>query len=605
MTTPDAESRPRRSSSSQQYPPRPDHTHAVHGVWTAIAVAGVAFALVLSVTTLVIVSTRPTVDMDAVNALVDSAVSDRTVAAAAAGPATHLPSDPAVGAAVESTAPLDAIPDGSFTTAQIAEHSDASTSCWVIVDGLVFDVTEASKLHPAQFRNCGGDSSEVYHKQHGPVIRDKMMDNLIGQVWTGGSGAAAAATPPDEVDDSADDNAIGFPAGCPEEDIGGPIDPQTTLFVEAGSWDVNQLMLVVEKDCRSIVFIDGATHTMLGRIDDLGHQLHAPTPSPDGSTVYVIARDGWLSKIDLTTLEVQASIDVGVSSRGTGLTDDGKYLLVGNFEPNTATLLDAESLEVLRVFEAVGSINGGPETPSKVGGIVEHGTKLYMVLKDVNAVWEIETAQPDFPVRRYEDLGDGQTPLHDAYLTPDGRHLIAAVQGANAVWVLDTATGEEVAEVPTGETPHTGPGATVGNLTFVPTLDPEGVVSVIDTTTWTNVTDIDVGGPGLFIRHNPTAETAEEYPYVWAETAFGDAHDEIYVIDVASLEIVRTLRPVPGESSWHPEFTYDGSSVYVVSQTGNAIVVYDAETLEEVTRLDATTPSAVFNMGIRSQEAGL
>jgi DNA-binding beta-propeller fold protein YncE len=204
-----------------------------------------------------------------------------------------------------------------------------------------------------------------------------------------------------------------------------------------------------------------------------------------------------------------------------------------------------------------------------------------------------------------ENLGEGQTPLHDTYLTPDGRFLIVAVQGANVVWVLDTETGEEVAEVPTATTPHTGPGATVGNLTFVPTLDPEGWISVIETQTWTNVTNIDVGGPGLFIRHNPAAESADEYPYVWAETAFGDRHDEIYVIDVRSLEIVETLLPVPGESSWHPEFTYDGSAVYVVSQTGNLVVVYDSQTFEEVARIGAKTPSAVFNMGIRRHEAGL
>jgi DNA-binding beta-propeller fold protein YncE len=557
-----------------------------------------AFALVLSVITLVIVSTRPTVDIDAVDALVETAVAARSMTATPAEPAI-APANPATNSSAEPAGLAEEVPAGFFTLAQIAENSDATTSCWVIVDDLVFDVTAAAKLHPAQFQNCGGDSSEVYHRQHGPVIRDKMMENLIGEVWTGTTVAAPTASP------ATGEDATTVPEGCPPESIGGPINPQTTLYAESGSWDTTELMLVVEKDCRSIIFIDGASHALLGRIDDLGHQLHAPTPSPDGAIVYVIARDGWLSKIDLATFEVEKSIDVGVSSRGTGLTDDGKYLLVGNFEPNTATLLDAETLDILQIFEATGSINGGPETPSKVGGIVEHGTKLYMVLKDVNAIWEIETAEAGFPVRKYENLGNGQTPLHDAYLTPDGEFLIAAVQGANVVWVLDTATGEEVAEVPTGETPHTGPGATVGNLTFVPTLDPEGTVSVIDTTTWTNVKDIDVGGPGLFIRHNPTAETAEEYPYVWAETAFGDFHDEIYIIDVTSLEIVHTLRPIPGESSWHPEFTYDGSSVYVVSQTGNAVVVYDSASFEEIARLGAATPSAVFNMGIRSQEAGL
>jgi DNA-binding beta-propeller fold protein YncE len=573
-----------------------DHTHAVHGVWTAASVLGVVFAMVMSMIALTIVSSRPSLDSETVDALVAAAIERRqpdgtpAVAAVPALPASAGPVVSSEGSPVEP-------PEGFFTLAEIATHNDAATSCWVVVDDLVFDVSEAAKLHPSQFRNCGGDSSEVYHRQHGATIRDKMMVNKVGEVWIGASVAA--------IDPEQSDTTENGPTACPPENIGGPISPTTTLFANAGSWNNDEVMLIVEKDCRSLLFIDGATHRPLGRIDDVGHQLHAPTTSPDGEYVYVIARDGWLSKIDLATFEVRKSIDVGVSSRGTGLTDDGKYLLVGNFEPNTATLLDAETLEIVKVFEAVGSINGGPEMPSKVGGVVEHGTKLYMVLKDVNAVWEIETAEPDFPVRKYENLGDGQTPLHDAYLTPDGGYLIAAVQGANVAWVLDTRTGEEVAEVPTGVTPHTGPGATVGDRTFIPTLDPEGIISVIDTTTWTNVKNIDVGGPGLFIRHNPTAESADEYPYVWAETAFGDRHDEIYVIDVTTLEIVKTLYPVPGESSWHPEFTYDGTYVYVVSQTGNAIVVYDALSFDEVARIDAATPSAVFNMGIRKHEAGL
>lgn len=549
---------------------------AGRGTWAVVAAVVAIFAVFfVGVLALIVAASRPAIDEEALRGMIDEIVAER-LAQAGGGE--------------------DEVPEGYFTLAEISQHDDAATSCWVVVDDQVFDLTEFSTMHPAQFQNCGGDSSEVYHRQHGAVIRDQMMIHNIGQVWKADEPAPSQ---------SPGSGGTAIPEGCPLENIGGPIDPQTTTYVDPGSWDVAELMLVVEKDCRSIIFLDGANHEIVARIDDLGHQLHAPTPSPDGKFVFVIARDGWLSKIDLETLEVVKSIDVGDNSRGTGLTDDGKFLLVGNFEPNTAVLLDAESLEVLKTFEATGSVNGGPEIPSKVGGVVELGTKIYMVLKDVNAVWEIETADPDFPVRKYENLGDGKTPLHDAYVTPDGRYLLAAVQGANVVWVLDTRTGEEVAEVPTGVTPHTGPGATVGNLTFVPTLDPEGVISVIDTDTWTNVTNIDTGGPSLFIRHNPTAETADEYPYVWGETALGDRHDEIYVIDVRSLEIVETLIPIPGESTWHPEFTYDGEEVYVVSQTGNAIVVFDANTFEVIKTIEAKTPSAVFNMGIRAHELGL
>jgi len=72
------------------------------------------------------------------------------------------------------------------------------------------------------------------------------------------------------------------------------------------------------------------------------------------------------------------------------------------------------------------------------------------------------------------------------------------------------------------------------------------------------IASIPTGGPGLFVRSyskNP------EYPYVWADTAFGEHHDEIEV--------------------------------------------YDAHTFALLKRIKADTPSAVSNIGIRIEELGL
>lgn len=60
-----------------------------------------------------------------------------------------------------------------------------------------------------------------------------------------------------------------------------------------------------------------------------------------------------------------------------------------------------------------------------------------------------------------------------------------------------------------------------------------------------------------------------------------------------------------GESSWHPQFTADGDSVHVVSRTGGQVVVHDAHNVAEVARIEAKTPSSVFNIGARIPELGL
>ena len=74
---------------------------------------------------------------------------------------------------------------------------------------------------------------------------------------------------------------------------------------------------------------------------------------------------------------------------------------------------------------------------------------------------------------------------------------------------------------------------------------------------------------------------------------------------IFSKTIIKTLKPVPGESSWHPEFTRDGRFVYIVSQTANEITIYDAYTFDVVKRIVSDTPSAVSNVGLRIEEIGL
>jgi len=68
----------------------------------------------------------------------------------------------------------------NYTVENIATHN-TSEDCWLIIDGLVFDATEAARLHPALF-NCGSDASVNYHKNHGKGISEKMMQFYIGEL---------------------------------------------------------------------------------------------------------------------------------------------------------------------------------------------------------------------------------------------------------------------------------------------------------------------------------------------------------------------------------------------------------------------------------------
>lgn len=465
----------------------------------------------------------------------------------------------------------------SFSMAEVYTHNKTN-DCWLVIDGLVFDATPAAKLHPALF-NCGTDASANYHKNHGPTISDKMMQYHIGTLDTQSTSEVEITTTP--VRD---------------------IQPITELYVDSLSWDPRQLMVIVEKDAENLLFIDGSTHQKIGRVLGVGYQPHTSVFSSDLTYMYIISRDGWILKIDVRTLETVNFKRVGENSRGTALSDDGKYLAIGNYEPHNVVILDADTLETKATIETIGE-KDGKALGSRVGGLVESGNDFIATMKDLNSVWVIGQDENNTWVakNKYNNIGGNTAPLHDAYLTPDGKFFIVAAQKSNSVWVLDTSTWTPVGEVPTGKLPHTGPGATWGTTTYVPALE-EGLITAIDTTTWKPIASIPTGGPGLFVR---SYHRNDDYHYVWADTAFGDHADEIYVIDAKTNTIIKTLYPVKGKNSWHPEFTYDGSFVYVVSQEGNMIVVYDAHTFKEVKKIPASTPSAVSNIGLRIEEPGL
>ncbi|RMD93392.1 MAG: cytochrome C oxidase Cbb3, partial [Alphaproteobacteria bacterium] len=119
----------------------------------------------------------------------------------------------------------------------------------------------------------------------------------------------------------------------------------------------------------------------------------------------------------------------------------------------------------------------------------------------------------------------------------------------------------------------------------------EGKLTVIDTGSFEVVKVIETLGPGFFLRGH------ENSRYIWADVFFGPDRDVIHVIDKDSLQIVRTLRPAPGKTVAHVEFDRDGSHAFVsVWEDPGALIVYDAATLEEVTRLPMRKPSGKYNV---------
>ncbi len=119
----------------------------------------------------------------------------------------------------------------------------------------------------------------------------------------------------------------------------------------------------------------------------------------------------------------------------------------------------------------------------------------------------------------------------------------------------------------------------------------DGVVSVIEMAGWTTVKRVETLGPGFFMRSH------ENTPYAWVDVFFGPHKDALHVIDKRTLDIVKTIRPAPGKTAAHVEFTRDGRFALVsVWEREGALVVYDAATLQEVKRIPMNKPSGKYNV---------
>ena len=77
----------------------------------------------------------------------------------------------------------------------------------------------------------------------------------------------------------------------------------------------------------------------------------------------------------------------------------------------------------------------------------------------------------------------------------------------------------------------------------------------------------------------------------------GKEKDTLQLIDKQSLEIAKTLTPSPGKTAAHVEFTRDGKYALVsIWEQDGELVVYDAETLQEIKRLPMKKPSGKYNV---------
>jgi hypothetical protein len=375
--------------------------------------------------------------------------------------------------------------------------------------------------------------------------------------------------------------------------------------------DPLNLFLVVEAGDHHVSVLDGDSFERIDRFESRRALHGGPKYSSDGRYVYLASRDGWITKYDMYRLRPVAEVRAGINTRNAAVSADDRYLMVGNYLPHTLVVLDAHDLQPVKVIPVA---DAGGEATSRVSAVYTAPPRdsFIVALKDLREVWEISylddppqvfnsyvhdfrlgeglAEQGRFPVRRIR-LDDY---LDDFFFDPEYHHLIGTSRSDRKGQVVNLLVGRKIATIDLDGMPHLGSGISWirdGRRVMASPNLKSGEVTVIDMQNWRTIERIETLGPGFFMRSHEASR------YAWVDVFFGPDRDAVHVIDKQSLEIVATLRPDPGKTSAHVEFTRDGRyALLSIWDPDGAVIVYDADSLEERLRIPMNRPVGKYNV---------
>ena len=411
------------------------------------------------------------------------------------------------------------------------------------------------------------------------------------------------------------------------------VDPKDypTKPLHGRNW--KNFFVVIERDVGKVAVVDGDKKEIIAHIPTgyavhvikaLEHSNAAHPENPDdvGRFWYTQGRDGKMTKIDLWQTPdkmLVAETKVAYDARDVAVSGDGKYIIGGGYWPPHFVIVDAKTMDPLKVVSTRGvNIDGEYVNESRVAAIYDTpNEKSWLVaLKELGQMWQVDYTDLD---NLRIDKMDTAKFLHDGFFDPTGRYFQIAANASNKMVVVDTKERKKEALIDVDKLPHPGPGANwmdpkcgpVGGTTHLGVgkvtvwgNDPAGHKDAA----WKVCYEVETDGPGLFIRTHPKSK------YFWADQT---KHPEpgvqqaVQVIDKETRQIVKTITVtnVPGQAAVHMEFNADGTEVWVSAwnmkdskKDNGEIVVYDANTLEEKTRIKGFfAPTGKFNVTNRSE----
>ena len=401
-----------------------------------------------------------------------------------------------------------------------------------------------------------------------------------GLAGCGQDGSASSAAP---------SRAEAEPSASPAEET-----PEASLGAdvrrEAIPGGIGSRVFVVERETESLAVYDLSSRSLLPqRIEGFGNMRHAIVAfSPDLRWGYVATRSGKLSRIDLQTLERAGDVFTSENSIDIAISQDGRFVATAEYAPGGVTILDAQSMEVVRRI---------PSERSRITGIVDApGNRFVCVAMEGREVWIIDASDPEFPIERRIPVPEADP--YDAMITPDGRYYVVGHLDSHRISVVDlrrpeaavrvvsiAAPGSEADREAPVKLPHMASWAVAGAHIFVPLVG-QASLAVLDRDSFEMVRSIELRGHPVYSVASPIGHE------IWVSFS-GESDDAfVQIIDTSSFEVKDEIEV--GARIYHLDFTPRGAYVLVSANRANTLALIDATRREIVDRETLQSPSGVF-----------
>jgi hypothetical protein len=192
--------------------------------------------------------------------------------------------------------------------------------------------------------------------------------------------------------------------------------------------DIADLMTVMVRgrhaagDAARVVFVDGRTHRTVGEVRT-GRAPHLMDHHPrDPRWAYVRDDMGWVHKIDLYSLQTVRKVRAGLNGASLAVSRDGRFVAAGSYVPHALVIVDAATLEPLKLLPLRSTGADGRPLESDAGMLLAtpFADVFVVALEQAGQVWIVDLGQPDFPVTVIDGVGRH---LHDGFVSADGRQV--------------------------------------------------------------------------------------------------------------------------------------------------------------------------------------